>query len=154
MCQKGANRNRNQWTYIEWAHPPKKIPYLIAAKQLEMDENVKRARLITHFLALNLCLEQSCSFCQTPNEWTQIEHNICSHRAAWSPLCWWPCYSINSLFIRPLENFPIYLLSDLSLDYTVRNIVFQRWHSKLISAKLAYQLTSVVKAQSRWYWQC
>ena len=38
-------------------------PFQIVAKWLEINENVNRARLIRHFLALNLCLEQSHSFC-------------------------------------------------------------------------------------------
>ena len=28
---------------------------------------------------------------KAPNEWTQIEHNICGRRAAWSAMWWWPC---------------------------------------------------------------
>ena len=43
-----------------------KISFHIAAKQLEIDESINRARLVRHFLALNLCLEQSHSFHQSP----------------------------------------------------------------------------------------
>ena len=43
-------------------------PFQIAVKRMEIDENMKRARLIRHFLALNLCIEQSYSFRQNPNE--------------------------------------------------------------------------------------
>ena len=32
------------------------------------------------------------AFTNVTNEWAQIEHNMCGHRAAWSPLRWWPCY--------------------------------------------------------------
>ena len=39
----------------------KKSPFEIAAKRLEIDENINRARLIRHFLAFNLCHKQSYS---------------------------------------------------------------------------------------------
>ena len=29
-------------------------------------------------------------FAKAPNEWTNIEHNMCGRQAVWSPLWWWP----------------------------------------------------------------
>ena len=57
-----------------------KSQFEIAAKRLEMTNKLNRARLIRHFLALNLCLEQSCSFCQSPKmgEGRSTAINICS----------------------------------------------------------------------------
>ena len=43
-------------------------PFEIAAKRLEMDENVNRARLITHFLALIYALNNRRVFAKAPNE--------------------------------------------------------------------------------------
>ena len=31
------------------------------------------------------------AFAKASKEWTQIEHNVCGRRAAWTPLWWWPC---------------------------------------------------------------
>ena len=45
---------------------PEKSSFEIAAKWLEIYENVNRARLTRHFLALHLCLEQAYSFRQSP----------------------------------------------------------------------------------------
>ena len=45
-----------------------KSPFEKAAKWLEIDENLNGARLITQFLALNLCLEQFTVVTKTPNE--------------------------------------------------------------------------------------
>ena len=47
-----------------------KCPFQIAAKRLKIDVNVNRARLIRHFLVLNLRLEQSYNFRQAQNERT------------------------------------------------------------------------------------
>ena len=47
-------------------NPQVKTPFQIAAKWLEIDENVSTACLIRHFLALNLCLELVYSFRQSP----------------------------------------------------------------------------------------
>ena len=41
-------------------------PFETTVKSLEINENVNRARLIRHFLGLDLCLEQSYSFRQSP----------------------------------------------------------------------------------------
>ena len=60
MCQWEANRNPRTNGHIPDPHvrvKPKaaaeKFPFQIAAKRSEIDENVIRARLIAHFLALN-----------------------------------------------------------------------------------------------------
>ena len=50
MCQRGANLPNLGF---------EGFPFEIAAKRLEIDENVNRACLIRHFLTLNLCLEPS-----------------------------------------------------------------------------------------------
>ena len=42
-----------------------KSPFEIAAKRLEIDENVNGAHLVRHFLAQNVCLEQSYNFRQS-----------------------------------------------------------------------------------------
>ena len=58
-----------------------KSPFQITAKWMEIDEHANRARLIRHLLALNLCIDQSYSFLsKPPNEWTQIERNMCGRR--------------------------------------------------------------------------
>ena len=45
-----------------------KSPFQIAAKWLEIDENVNSACLIRHFLALNEGLENRTAFAKAPNE--------------------------------------------------------------------------------------
>ena len=46
-----------------------KCPFEIAAKRLEINENVNRPRLIRHFLALNLyALNNRTAFANAPNE--------------------------------------------------------------------------------------
>ena len=65
MCQWGAIRNPLVGYRIGLsptrASPPtpnlgvEKSPFQIAAKRLEIDENTNRARLIKHFIVLNLC---------------------------------------------------------------------------------------------------
>ena len=41
------------------------------------------------------------AFAKVPNEWMQIEHNMCGRRAAWSQLWWWLCFS--QLVLIPLS---------------------------------------------------
>ena len=61
---------------IEWAYPQPqsptpgspKFPFQIAAKRLDIDENVNRARLFGHFLALNICFEHRTAFAKVTNE--------------------------------------------------------------------------------------
>ena len=43
-----------------------KSPFHIATERLKIVEDVNRAHLVGHFLALNLCLEQSYSFPKNP----------------------------------------------------------------------------------------
>ena len=65
-CQWGANRKNTMGGYRTGLSTSpqtsrlvvKKSPFQIAAKWLEIDGDVKRVRLVRHFLALNLCLEQ------------------------------------------------------------------------------------------------
>ena len=59
-----------------------KSPFEIAVRRLEVDENVNRARLVRHFLALNLYIKQSYIFAKAPNECAQMEHSLCGCRAA------------------------------------------------------------------------
>ena len=55
-----------------------KSPFQLAVKQLEIDEIVNRARLMRHFLALNLVIEQSCSFRLSPKRRSERRSNtIC-----------------------------------------------------------------------------
>ena len=69
-----------------------KVPFQIAAKRLEINKNVKRARFVRHFSDLIYALNSRPSFAEAPNEWTQIEHNMRGRRTAWSPLWWWSCF--------------------------------------------------------------
>ena len=57
--------------------PKEKSPFQIAVKQLEIDENVNRVRLMRHFLSLNLCLEQSWSFRQILKWWSNADWTHC-----------------------------------------------------------------------------
>ena len=52
-----------------------KYLFQIAAKRLELDQNVIRARLMRHFRHLNLCLEQSYSFRQSP-KWVNADRTM------------------------------------------------------------------------------
>ena len=93
-----------KWTYPRPWVPPnpsnrrvKKIPFRISVKRLEVNENVNRAHLKKkkHWLAANWCNEQSyTTFAKAPNDWTQIKHNMCGRRVAWSPLWWWSCQAV------------------------------------------------------------
>ena len=80
MCQWGANRN--PWAYYRIDLPPDpnvtfnppnrgvaKYPFEIAAKRLEIDENVKRAHLRTHWLAVNDAMNSRTAFAKAPNEY-------------------------------------------------------------------------------------
>ena len=119
MCQLEANRipqvgYRTGSTYPNPKPGCQKVSLSqIPAKLLEVDENVNGARLIRHFLALNLCLEQSYSFCQTP-KWVNAvcavveppDHHygdvlvICHHNVEHSKLTLiWLCYHGNT--VRP-----------------------------------------------------
>ena len=71
-----------------------KSHYQIPANQLEIDKNVNRAHLRTHWLVVKWCHKQPYSIHLSPNKRTQIEHNMCGRRAGWSPLRWWPVISL------------------------------------------------------------
>ena len=92
MCQWGANINPWAGYRVNPSPTPRVSPnpqtegvekstFQIAAKLLEIDENVNRARLVRHFTTLNLCLEQYTDFAKAPNERTKIEHTMSSRRA-------------------------------------------------------------------------
>ena len=61
MCQWGWELIGTRGQAIEWAYPDlltpkpgvKNFHFQIAAKRLEIDDNVKRAHLITHWLAVD-----------------------------------------------------------------------------------------------------
>ena len=87
-----------EWAYLQPPRPPNpqtgevvNAPFQIGAKRLEINENVNRARLIRYFLAPSVSLENRSVFAKAPNECMQVEHNMSSCRAAWSPLWWWRC---------------------------------------------------------------
>ena len=79
MCQKEAIRNLWAGYQMDLSPDPhilltaksegvEKAPSQIAAKRLDIDENVNRACLIRHFLALNIGLENRSAFAKAPNE--------------------------------------------------------------------------------------
>ena len=88
---------------IEWACPrPPRRPISTqtarGARKVSLSNCTQtvgcRRKLSTEHIweHISWCNEQSYSFRQSPSEWTQIEHNICSCQAAWSPFWWWPCF--------------------------------------------------------------
>ena len=82
-----------------------KFPIHVAAKRLEIDENVNRTYLRVHWVAVVWCNEQSYSYSQSQNEWMQIEHIMCGRRAVWSALWCLPCfYSPMGVLIRVTLN--------------------------------------------------
>ena len=48
-------------------------------------------------------------FFKVPNEWTQIEYNLCGHPAAWSPLWWRPCWCfiLHTTFVLTFGAFEL-----------------------------------------------
>ena len=110
-CQCGANRNtwvgyrkdttgqpqpngcRKAFTF----RPTEKCLFPISANQLKVDQNVNRAHLKTHWLAVKWRNEPNA-----PTKWTQIEHCMCGRRATWLPV-WlkrWPW----SIIWRPFTS--------------------------------------------------
>ena len=82
-------------------------------------------------------INNSTAFAKAPNEWMQIERNMCGRRAAWSALGWWvwSCWCLKSLWssLPPLFGFragacgkPGARLLELSVIKMFSFLVFRR----------------------------
>ena len=103
----------------------------------EIDENVNIAYSRTHNLAVKWCHEPTnTAFAKAPNEWMQIEHNMCDRRAAWSPLWWWSCSLISLGLCRTLAsgNYWRWLVTPILIEMSFLKTC--HWHIE------EWQLTS------------
>ena len=74
--------------------PPKpgfeKLPFQIVSELVGGWQKMS----IEHIWGYIGWLWSDTAFAKAPNEWKQIEHNMCGRWAARSPLWWWPCYDV------------------------------------------------------------
>ena len=77
---------------------PKSPPFKLLTRRLAMDNNISRAHLRTHWLAVKWCHEQS--------------YNMCGCQVAWLSLWWLPCSLCWWMFLLKLIAF-----DELKTDY-------------------------------------
>ena len=104
VCQWGASRNtwagyRMGLSPTNHVRPkpqrwgPKSLPFKLQPNG--RSSTTTTWLVIRQFLVLNWRHEQSYSFRQS-QRWANADRTqyICGRRAAWSPLWWWPCFTI------------------------------------------------------------
>ena len=101
MCQWGANRY--PWVAYPRPHVPPKPPNRGRDRKVSLSncsQTVEDRRKCQDSTLENTMagsegmtwIINHTALAKAPRELTQIDHNMCGHRTARSPLWWWPCF--------------------------------------------------------------
>ena len=145
---------RTHWWAVEWSFSGlhltltpqiEKSPFEIAAKRLEIDENVNMHIWYAIFWVWIYAMDNRTAFGKAPNEWTQIEYNMCGRPAAWSPLGWWPCNKTDTSCVDVYNVMPVLVANKTSNNC----FSFITWH--MLNIVKCCKLSGAVISAEWWF---